>query len=106
MCQVSPPPAWMQVPNNFPIPHGVGLNVIDDDDKSIAKVFCYGAFTDKRLGVVYNDLTRNFPFVSFDGSLCFLVVYHYEANAILTAPIAGLDNKSIFNAYKNTFSTN
>jgi hypothetical protein len=53
--------------------------------------------------VVYNDLTGNFPFVSFDGSVCFLVIYHYEANAILATPIAGLDDKSIFDAYKNTF---
>jgi hypothetical protein len=70
---------------------------------TIANVFCYGAFADKRSGVVYNDLTGNFPFVSFDGSVCFLVVYHYEANAILAGPIAGLDDKSIFNAYKKTF---
>ena len=81
-----------------------GPNVIQDNaDESIANVFCYGAFADKRSGVVYNDLTGNFPFVSFDGSVCFLVMYHYEANAILATPIAGLDDKSIFNAYKANF---
>ena len=41
--------------------------------------------------------------MSFDGSICFLVVYHYESNAILTYPIAGLDDVSIFNAYKIAF---
>lgn len=54
-------------------------------------------------GVVYNDLTGNFPFMSLDGSVCFFVLYHYETNAILATPIAGLDDKSIFNAYKTQF---
>ena len=96
-------PAFVPVPDDFPIPNVGGPNFIADDDESIANVFCYGAFADKRSGVVYNDLTGNFPFVSFDGSVCFLVVYHYEANAIMAVPIAGLDDKSIFNAYKKTF---
>ena len=83
--------------------HGIGHHVILDNDESIANVFCYGAFADKQSGVVYNDLTGSFPFVSYDGSVCFLVMYHYEANAILATPIAGLDDESIFNAYKQNF---
>ncbi len=60
-------------------------------------------FADRHSGVVYNNLTGNFPFVSFNGSVCFLVMYHYEANAILATPVAGLDDLSIFNAYKLNF---
>ena len=41
--------------------------------------------------------------MSFDGSVCFFVLYHYEPNAILATPIAGLDNVSIFNTYKKYF---
>ncbi len=41
--------------------------------------------------------------MSFNGSICFLVLYHYEANAILATPITTLDNLSIFNAYKENF---
>jgi hypothetical protein len=41
--------------------------------------------------------------MSFDGSICFFVLYHYESNAILATPIAGLDDVSIFNAYKKYF---
>ena len=41
--------------------------------------------------------------MSFDGSVCFLVLYHYESNTILAKPIAGLDDVSIFNAYKQYF---
>jgi hypothetical protein len=33
----------------------------------------------------------------------FFVMYHYKANAILAKPIPGLDNISIFNAYKVQF---
>ncbi len=52
---------------------------------------------------MYHDLTGSFPFMSFDGSMCFFVLYHYESNAILATPIAGLDNISIFHAYKKYF---
>ncbi len=41
--------------------------------------------------------------MSFDGSKCFFVLYHYESNAILATPIAGLDDVSIFNAYRKYF---
>ena len=75
------------------------------DDESIANVFCFGAFADKVSGVVYNDLTGNFPFMSIDGSVCFFVLYHYETNAILVKPIANVDDCSIFSAYKEIFET-
>jgi hypothetical protein len=47
-----------------------------DDDDSIANIFSFGAFADKNRGIVYHDLTGSFPFVSFDGSVCFFVLYH------------------------------
>ena len=50
------------------------VNYIPDDDELIANVFCFGAFADKISGVVYNDLTGNFPFMSIDGSVCFFVL--------------------------------
>ena len=77
-------------------------NIIPDDE-SIANVFCFGAFTDKISGVVYDDLTGNFPFMSIDGSVCFFVLYHYETNAILVKAIKNLDNHSIYEAYKELF---
>jgi hypothetical protein len=46
------------------------VNYIPDNDESIANVFCFGAFANKVSGVVYNDLTGNFPFMSLDGSVC------------------------------------
>ena len=68
----------------------------DEDNASIANVFCFVAFEDKQNGVMYNDLTGNFPFMSLDVSVCFLVMYHYEANAIFVIPIAGLDGITFF----------
>jgi hypothetical protein len=95
---------------NVPIVHNEyrptipGPAIIDDNtNKSIAIFFCVGAFADHQSGVVFNDLTGNFPFMSYNGSVCFLVVYHYESNAILALPITGLDDKAIFEAYKIAF---
>jgi hypothetical protein len=74
-----------------------------DNNESIAKVFYFGAFADKNNGVVYNDSMGSFPFILLDGSISFFIIYHYKANAILAKPISGLDNISIFNAYKIQF---
>jgi hypothetical protein len=41
--------------------------------------------------------------MSLDGNVCFLVMYHYETNAIFAVPIPGLDSKSILEAYKKIF---
>jgi hypothetical protein len=74
-----------------------------DDDKSNTNIFCFGEFAYKNSGIVYHDLTGSFPFMSLDGSVCFVVLYHYELNAILITPIAGLDNLSMFDSYKTQF---
>ncbi len=63
----------------------------DDGNESIANVFCFGAFAKKNSGIVYHDLTGSFLFMSYNGSICFFILYHYESNAILGTPIAGLD---------------
>jgi hypothetical protein len=79
------------------------LILSDDDDESIANIFAFGAFADKNNGIVYHDLTGSFPFMSLDGSVYFFVLYHYKSNCILPAPIAGLEDVSIFNSYKMQF---
>jgi hypothetical protein len=79
------------------------LIISEDKEESIANIFAFGAFADKNNGIVYEDLTGLFPFMSLDGSVCFFVLYHYKLNCILPTPIAGLDNISIFNAYKTQF---
>jgi hypothetical protein len=71
--------------------------------KLIANIFCFVAFANKNSGIVYHNLTRSFPFVSFNSSVCFFVIYHYESNTILIIPILGLDDMSVFNEYKTQF---
>ena len=77
---------------------------IDDiDDKSIANVFCFGTFADKNTGIIYNDCTGNFPFMSLDGNVCFFVMYHYETNAIFATTLPGLDSEKILATYNKNF---
>jgi hypothetical protein len=75
----------------------------EDDDVSIANVFCFGTFADKIMGVIYNDLMGNLPFMSLDESVCFFVMYHNKTNSILATLITNMDNKSIFEAFKAKF---
>ena len=85
-------------------PLETGPNVIvEDDDSSVGNIFCFGAFADKRTGILYNDLTGSFPYMSLEGNVCFLIVYHYESNAILALPISGFNDNTIFAAYKQQF---
>jgi hypothetical protein len=80
------------------------FNLIDDiNDHSMANVFCFGAFADKISGVVYDDCTGKFPYMSLDGNVVFFVMYHYKTNAILATPIPSLNSSSILDSYKNNF---
>jgi hypothetical protein len=79
------------------------FNIIDDvNNHSIANVFCYGAFANKTTGVIYNNCTSKFLFMSLNGNVCFFVRYHYKINTLAT-PIPGLDSASILEAYKQNF---
>jgi hypothetical protein len=80
------------------------FHIIDNvDDHSIANIFCFGAYSDKTAGVVYNNCTGKFPFMLLDGKVCFFIMYHYETYAILATPILGIDSSSILGAYKKNF---
>jgi hypothetical protein len=52
-------------------------------------------FADKHTGVLYSDLTGSFPFMSLEGSVCFLILYHYKTNAIMALPITNFTDDSI-----------
>jgi hypothetical protein len=71
----------------------------DVKDELMANVFCFGAFADKNTGVMYNNCTRTFPFMSLDSNVYFLVMYHYKTNAIFATPIPSMDSKNILDAY-------
>ncbi len=89
------------------LPFALHPNMIEDDDMANmmlnANLYCFTAFADKHTGTIYNDLTSTFPFMSLEGNVCFLVVYHYETNAILALPISGFSNEVIFQAYKEIY---
>jgi hypothetical protein len=86
-------------PIAFPMPHP---NIIENDDDS-NNVFVFAAFADKHTGILYSDLTGTFRFMLLEGNVCFLVVYHYETNAILALPVANFSNDSILAAYQQQF---
>jgi hypothetical protein len=90
---------WVNV---GPPEHGPNV-IVNDDDSSVGNIFCFCAFADKQTGILYNNLTGLFPYMSLEGNVCFLVIDHYKSNAILTLPILGFDDNSIFAAYKSQF---
>jgi hypothetical protein len=83
------PPVSTSLQTTIPLPKG--------------NMFCFSAFADKHTGTLYNNLTGSFPFMSLDRNMCYLIVYHYETNAILAIPIANLEDTTIFEGYKKQF---
>ena len=64
----------------FPL---TNANIIEDNNRSSdANIFCFATFADKQMGILYNDLTSTFPFMSLKGNMCFLIIYHHKTNAI------------------------
>jgi len=90
--------------NAPPALHQPNLIIDDKIEESITNAFAFGAFANKTRAIVYHDLTRSFPFMSLNRSVCFFVLYHYESNIILATPLKGLDDVSIFNTYKTHFN--
>ncbi len=88
--------------NVGPIKHSPNV-IVKDDDSSVGNIFCFGTFADKRTGILYNNLIGLFPYMSLEGNVCFLIVYHYEFNTILALLISGFDDNTIFAAYKTQF---
>ncbi len=70
------PPEMIDDPSPGYIPGcSIPAVIADDCNKTVANVFCLGAFANKYLGVLYNNLMGNFPFMLYDGSVCYLVLY-------------------------------
>jgi hypothetical protein len=76
--------------------HGPAV-LAEDDNSSVGNIFCFAVFADKRTGVLYNDLTGSFPYMSLEGTVCYLIVYHYESTAALLRRSASLVNASTRN---------
>jgi hypothetical protein len=82
----------------------INANVIKDNDSPMnANLFCFATFVDKHTGTIYNGFTGAFPFMSLEGNVCFLVVYHYKTNAMLALPVLGFSNEVIMMAYKQQY---
>ncbi len=90
---------WVNV---GPPEHGPNV-IVNNDDSSVGNIFCFGAFADKQTGILYNNLNGSFPYISLEGNVCFLVIYHYESNVILALPLSGFDDNTIFAAYITQF---
>ncbi len=62
---------------------------MDDSNKLIANIFCFGAFADTNNGIIYHNLTGLFPFMSFVGSVCFLYSTTMNPMPSLQRPLLG-----------------
>jgi hypothetical protein len=78
-------------------------NIIESDNDADTNVFIFGVFADKQMVTLYSDLTGTFPFMSLEGNVWFLIVYHYKSNAIWALPIANFADETILAAFQQQF---
>jgi hypothetical protein len=85
--------------------HPSNANLIESNNNSTdTNIFCFAAIADKQTSILYNNLMGPFLFMSLKGNVCFLIVSHYETNAILAFPIKGFSDNIIVAAYKQQFN--
>ncbi len=80
-------------------------NLIESDDISVEKCIYLCRLCRQTTGLLYTGLTSTFPFMSLEENLCFLIVYHYNLNAILALPIANFTNEIILTTHKQQFKS-
>ena len=51
------------------------------------QLFVNMAYINKKDGIIYTDLTGNFPVRSIDGCTAFFILYDWTTNVILATPI-------------------
>ena len=75
-------------------------------EKNSAKTFhCYSAIiqapTKSEKGISYSDQTGRFPYASNRGTKYICVVYNYDANAFLLAPLKNKESTSLVEAWRS-----
>ena len=64
------------------------------------QLFASMAYINKKDGIMYTDLTGNFPVRSIDGYTAFFILYDWTTNAILATPIKDSTDESMVAAFK------
>jgi hypothetical protein len=79
--------------------------ITDVEDKSIANIFCFEAFANKNISVVYNNCTGNFPFMSLDGNVCFLLCIIMKPTPSLPHPYLDWIQRTLWMHTQETLNT-
>ena len=70
------------------------------EKEKMNQLFASMAYIDKKEGIMYTDLTCNFPVRSIDGFAAFFILYDWTTNAILATAIKDATDESMVAAFK------
>ena len=59
----------------------------EENKNSECELFCFAALADEFNSTIYSDATGKFPVPLFHGNCYVMIVYFYDANAILVRPM-------------------
>ena len=70
------------------------------EQEKMNQLFASMAYIDKKDGIMYTDLTDNFPVRSIEGYTAFFILYDWTTNEILATPIKDTADESMVAAFK------
>ena len=67
------------------------------------ELFCYASLAEEFDNTIYSDATGKFPVPSYHGNRYIMVVYVYEANAILVRPMVNREKETIVATFTDIY---
>ena len=70
------------------------------EQEKMNQLFTSLVYTDKKDGIIYTELTGNFPLQSIDGYNFFSMLCDWTTNATLVTPVKDATDESMLAAFK------
>ena len=68
------------------------------------ELFCFAALADELNSTIYSNATGNFPVPLYHGNQYVMIVYVYDANAILVRPMKNREKETMVETFKEVYT--
>ena len=75
----------------------------EENKTADCKLFCYAVLAEEFNNTIYSDATGKFPVPSYHGNCYVMIIYVYNANAILVHPMKNREKETMVNTFKEVY---
>ena len=76
----------------------------DEDKTAECELFCFAALAEDFENTIYSDATGKFPVPSYHGNRYVMIIYVYDANAILVRPMKNREKETMVNTFTEIYN--